>query len=71
MTIDNAEKLILEDLVTPIRIVRFAGAIPTVVELRLRNSEGNPFVLPKGKELYFSNGAIKIGPRNGLTVRIR
>lgn len=71
VTIDNAEKLMLEDLVTPIRIVTFAGAIPTVVELRLRNSEGNPFVLPKGTELYFSNGAIKIGPRNGLTVRIR
>ena len=71
VTLSGADTLSLDDLDRPIRLARFTGTLPTTVQLDVRDSSGNPYVLPTGNSFYLQGGQLFVGKNDGTMVIFR
>jgi autotransporter-associated beta strand protein len=71
VTLSGADTLSLDGLDRPIRLARFTGTLPTTVQLDVRDSSGNPYVLPTGNSFYLQGGQLFVGKNNGTMVIFR
>ena len=71
VTLSGADTLSLDGLDRPIRLARFTGTLPTTVQLDVRDSSGNPYILPTGNSFYLQGGQLFVGKNDGTMVIFR
>ena len=71
ITLSGADALPLGSLDRPIRLARFTGTLPATIQLDVRDSNGNPYVLPTGNSFYLQGGQLFVGKNNGMMLIFR
>ena len=71
VTLYGADALPLGSLERPIRLARFTGTLPATIQLDVRDSSGNPYVLPTGNNFYLQGDQLFVGKQNGTMLIFR
>ena len=71
ITLLGADALPLGNLDRPIRLARFTGTLPATIQLDVRDSSGNPYLLPTGNNFYLQGDQLFVGKNNGTMLIFR